>query len=121
MISDEILLYVISISFGFLGLLHFISPKILMKYSIEADLLNADIAVKMSGALLIAASIMLFTEKYWDYAFYGLCSFLIISSIILHKFWSKNTGIEQLNELLHFMKNILLAAMLWYLKDHLST
>ena len=119
MISDEILLYIISIGFGLLGLLHFIYPKILIKYSVEANLLDAGIAVKMSGALLIAASIMLFTEKYWEYAFYGLCGFLVISSFILHRFWSKNTGIEQLGELLHFVKNILLAAMLWYLKEKL--
>ncbi|MCB0688799.1 MAG: hypothetical protein KDC53_19815 [Saprospiraceae bacterium] len=90
----------------------------MIKYSVDADLLNADIAVKMSGALLLAASIMLFTEKYWDYAFYALCGFLVVSSVIIHRFWSKNSGIEQLTELLHFIKNILLAAILWYLKDH---
>lgn len=121
MISDEILLYIIAIGFGLLGLIHFIYPKILMKYSVEADLLNADVAVKMSGALLIAASMMLFTDKYWDYAYYGLCGFLVVSSVILHKFWSKNTGVEQLSELLHFVKNLLLAAMLWYLKDRLKS
>ncbi|MCB0669988.1 MAG: hypothetical protein KDC80_29380 [Saprospiraceae bacterium] len=120
MISSETLTYIIAIGFGLMGLLHFIFPRIMMKYSIEADLLNADVAVKMSGALLIAASIMLFTDKYWDYAFYGLSGFLLVSSIIMHRFWVKNTGVEQLSELLHFVKNLILAALLWYLKDRLK-
>lgn len=120
MISSETLTYIIAIGFGLMGLLHFIFPRIMMKYSIEADLLNADVAVKMSGALLIAASIMLFTDKYWDYAFYGLSGFLVVSSIIMHRFWVKNTGVEQLSELLHFVKNLVLAALLWYLKDRLK-
>lgn len=119
MISDEVLLYIISIGFGILGVLHFIFPKIVTKYSVEADLLNADVAVKMSGVLLIVCSVMLFTDKYWDQAFYALCAFLVISSLVVHKFWSKNTGIEQLSELLHFVKNLILAAGLWYIKDHL--
>ena len=119
--NSEVVLYIVAISFGLLGLIHYIFPKIVMKYSIEADLLNADVAVKMSGALLIASSIMLFTDKYWDYAFYGLCGFLVISSLIMHRFWTRNTGLEQLTELLHFVKNILLAVLLWYLKDRLST
>ncbi|MBK8503307.1 MAG: hypothetical protein IPL46_14475 [Saprospiraceae bacterium] len=120
MFSDQTLLYIIAGAFGFLGFLHFVFPKVLMKYSVEAGLLNADVAVKMSGALLIASSVMLFMPKYWDYAFYGLCGFLVISSLILHRFWSKNIGIDQLSELLHFMKNILLAFLLWYLKDKLE-
>lgn len=120
MLTDQTLLYLISGIFGLLGLLHFVFPKILMKYSVEAGLLNAEVAVKMSGALLIASSIMLFIPRYWDYAFYGFCGFLIVSSLILHRFWSGKTGMEQLSELLHFMKNILLALLLWYLKDKLQ-
>lgn len=120
MLTDQTLLYLIAGTFGLLGLLHFVFPKVLMKYSVEAGLLNADVAVKMSGALLITSSIMLFMPKYWDYAFYGFSGFLIISSLILHRFWSKKTGMEQFSELLHFMKNILLAFLLWYLKDRLK-
>jgi hypothetical protein len=34
----------------------------------------------MNGALLIVSSTMLFIRRYWDYAFYGFCGFLITSS-----------------------------------------
>ena len=120
MISDEVLRLIIAIFFGSLGLLHFIYGRIMEKYAVEGGLLNAEVAVKMSGALLITSSIALFIEKYVEYGYYGLCLFLVLSSLILHKFWSRSTGVEQLMELLHFLKNLLLAALIWYLKDHLN-
>ncbi len=120
MISEETLRIIIAIFFGSLGLLHFIYSRIMEKYAVEGGLLNAEVAVKMSGALLITSSVALFIEKYIEYGFYGLCLFLVLSSVILHKFWNKTTGVDQFVELLHFMKNIFLAILIWYLKDALT-
>ena len=119
MITNDFLLRIIAAFFGILGMAHFIFGKTMKKYAIEADLLNANVAVKMSGALLIISSIALLIPKYAERGFYGLCLFLVVSSLILHKFWTKNTALDQLIELLHFTKNLLLAVLLWYLKDKL--
>ncbi|NND33172.1 MAG: hypothetical protein HKN76_11325 [Saprospiraceae bacterium] len=120
MITDDILLRIIAIFFGSMGLVHFVFGKTLKKYAIEADLLNANVAVKMSGAVLIISSIALLIPKYVERGFYGLCLFLVISSLVQHKFWAKNTALDQLTELLHFSKNLLIAILLWYLKDQFS-
>ena len=117
MISDETLRIVLAIFFGLMGIIHFFYGKIMERYAVEVGLLNAEVAVKMSGALLLVSSAALFVEEYELYGFYGLCLFLILSSFILHKFWSKTDGVEQLVELLHFAKNIVLALVIWYLKD----
>ena len=119
MISPETLRTVLAVCFGSLGILHFVRGRLLEKYAVEGGLLNAEVAVRMSGALLIVSSVAIFIEKYAEYGFYGFCLFLILSNIILHKFWSKNTGIDQWLELLHFVKNILLAVLIWYIKDQL--
>ncbi len=118
MISEQTLRIIIAAVFGSLGLLHFFYGRILERYAVEGGLLNAQVAVKMSGALLIVSSAALFFEAYEAYGFYGLCLFLVLSSVILHKFWAKTTGVDQLIELLHFVKNLLLAILIWYLKDH---
>jgi uncharacterized membrane protein len=120
MISGDTLLKIIAIFFGTLGLLHFIFGKTLNKYAVEADLLNANVAVKMSGTLLLISGIALLFPDYAERGFYGICLFLVASSIVLHKFWAKNTALEQLIEFLHFAKNLLLAVLLWYLKNKLT-
>ena len=120
MISDDTLRLIISLFFGLLGLLHFIFGKAMEKYAIEAELLNANVAVKMSGTLLIGSSIALHIPKYAEFGFYGLSIFLVLSSVILHKFWTKTTILDQITELLHFMKNLLLAVFIWYLKEKLE-
>jgi uncharacterized membrane protein len=120
MISEDTLLKIIAIFFGTLGLIHFIFGKTVNKYAIEADLLNANVAVKMSGMLLMISSAALFVPDYAERGFYGLCLFLVASSIVLHKFWAKSTALEQLVEFLHFVKNLLLAVLLWYLKNKLT-
>ncbi len=109
------ILLAISIYFGLQGLMHFIFGKKMEKYAVENDLLNAEVAVRMSGAWLIAGSVLLHLPEYRDYGFYALCLFLLLSAVILHKFWSKHTLLDQILELLHFGKNIMLCLLLWYL------
>ena len=108
------MLLVLSITFGVLGLLHFIFSKTMERYAIDNGLLNSFIAVRMSGVLLLASSIALWIEDYKDYGFYGLMLFLLLASVIVHKFWDQPTALEQLKELLHFIKNLLLILLLWY-------
>ena len=120
MISDEFLLRIIAIFFGIWGLIHFLFGKTMKKYAIEAELLNANVAVKMSGALLMISSVALLLPDHSEKGFYGLCLFLIVSSLVMHKFWTKNSALDQVVDFLHFTKNLLLAILLWYIKDKLN-
>lgn len=117
MISDDLLLKIVAVFFGVFGIFHFLFGRHVERYAVDGGLLNSYVAIRMSGALLIAGSAALFIEKYQLYGFYALTIFLVLSAIILHKFWDRDTLEEQIKELLHFFKNLLLAVFVWYLKD----
>ncbi len=120
MISEAHVQMAIALTFGSLGLFHFVFGKTMQKYAVENGLLNANIAVKMSGALLIVSSVALYIEDYAHFGYYGICLFLVLSSLILHQFWSKKLAVDQLLEMLHFAKNLLLALLVWYLGELLT-
>ncbi|NND08953.1 MAG: hypothetical protein HKN87_21485 [Saprospiraceae bacterium] len=117
MISDDLILNLVAAFFGLFGLFHFLFGRHMERYAVDGGLLNSYVAIRMSGALLLVGSAALLIEKYQTYGFYAISIFLILSAVIMHKFWDKETLEEQIKELLHFSKNLLLAAFVWYLKD----
>ncbi len=117
MLTVEVLRIVLAVLFSIMGILHFIFRKPMTKYAVDSGLLNADIAVRMSGVLLVLCSVLLFIPKYTMYSFYGFCIFLLLANLTLHKFWTKPNAKEQLSEFLHFVKNIIILLLIWHIKD----
>ncbi len=118
MIDDESMRTIVAVFFSLFGLFHFLFGRHVERYAIDGGLLNSFIAVRMSGALMVVGSVALFFDKYRVYGCYAICIFLLLSAIIMHKFWEQETLSDQIKEFLQFMKNILLTLFLWHLSAH---
>lgn len=115
MIDDGTILTITSIFFGTVGVLHFVLTRPLEKYAVENGFLNAFVAVRMSGGLLIVGAIALQLEEYRQYGLYAICIFLLLSALLIHKFWDQDTLLNQVKEFLHFLKNLFIVLLVWYL------
>ncbi len=113
------LVTILSVFFGLFGILHFLSGKTLENYAVDNGLLNAFVAVRMSGALLISGAILVHIEDYQQFGFYAFTLFLLLSAFILHRFWDQDTRRNQMVEFFHFSKNIIMAILIWYVYENL--
>ena len=104
-----------SIFFGIQALLHILKPAVFENYAIKRGFLSAGQAVKLTGLLLIVGLIMLWVESLRFYGGIALGSFSLIAAFFMHRFWDEKTGEMQLLELQNFLKNILIAAILFLL------
>ncbi len=107
--------YLISALFIFLGLFHFWKSGMLEKYAVERGVLNPTIAIRMSGVFLILSGISLQMDQYRDYGLYVLSGFLVLSALVMHKFWDETKPKAQLLEFVHFVKSLIILASLWAL------
>ncbi|MDH3652530.1 MAG: hypothetical protein OEQ53_22755, partial [Saprospiraceae bacterium] len=98
-----------------LGLFHFWKSKLLENYAVDRGILNPTIAIRMSGVLLMLSGVALQMEEYRMYALYALTAFLVLSALIIHKFWDDTDPKLQLREFMNFIKNFIILAALWAL------
>jgi uncharacterized membrane protein YphA (DoxX/SURF4 family) len=109
----ETLIIVLGAFFVLSGIFHFINSSTIEKYAVGRGLLNANIAVKMSGVLLIGAGIVLIAvPKYHQYGFFVLAGFHFLAAVIIHRFWEEKNVEQQLVEGIQFMKNLIIMVLL---------
>ena len=116
----DTLLIILGAMFIISGLFHFINSSTIEKYAIDRGLLNANVAVKMSGVLLMGAGIVLIAfPEYHQYGFYVLAGFHVLAAIIIHRFWEEKSVEKQLVEGIHFMKNLIIMILFLIMATHL--
>jgi putative oxidoreductase len=94
--------------FIFSGINHFKQTKPMAQYAAAKKIPKPDIAVQVSGAVLIAggASILLGIKPKLGTA--AIIGFLAGVSPLMHDFWKKENPEERANDMINFMKNLAL-------------
>lgn len=115
----QILLILLGIFFLLNGLNHFFNSKILEEYAEKRSLLASKLMIKLSGILLCFGGITLISGFYLLYGIIGLCIFLLIASVTIHKFWGVENREIMMLESMHFAKNWAIIFELLYIGDSL--
>ena len=102
----QILLILLGIFFLLNGLNHFLNSKILEEYAEKRSLLASKLMIKLSGILLCFGGITLISGFYLLYGIIGLCIFLLIASVTIHKFCGLDNSEIIMLEFIHFANNI---------------
>jgi uncharacterized membrane protein YphA (DoxX/SURF4 family) len=94
--------------FIFSGINHFKQTKSMAQYAAAKKIPKPDIAVQVSGAVLIAggASVLLGIKPKMGTA--AIIGFLAGVSPLMHDFWKKENPEERANHMVNFMKNVAL-------------
>ena len=94
--------------FIFSGINHFKKPREMAQYAAAKKVPHPDLAVKLTGATLIAggASILLGTKPKLGAA--ALVGFLAGVSPIMHDFWKQEQPEQRMNDMINFTKNMAL-------------
>jgi putative oxidoreductase len=94
--------------FIFSGINHFKQTKSMAQYAAAKKIPKPDIAVQVSGAVLIAggASILLGIKPKLGTA--AIIGFLAGVSPIMHDFWKQENPEQRTNDMINFMKNVAL-------------
>jgi putative oxidoreductase len=113
--AKEWLMVAVSGLFILQALVHIFKPLVLEKYAVRRGFLSAGQAVRLAGLLLLAGGIALWIEAFRFYAGLVLAVFTLVAAFSMHKFWDETDGELQFLELLHFLKNLLIVAVLIFL------
>ena len=91
------------------GINHFKQTPQLAQYAASKNVPKPDVAVKVSGAALIAggASILLGIKPKVGTA--AIIGFLVGVSPIMHDFWRQEQPEQRMNDMINFTKNVALA------------
>jgi len=91
------------------GINHFKQSASMTQYAAAKNVPKPDIAVKATGAALIAGgtSILLGVKPKWGAL--AIIGFLAGVSPVMHDFWSQTDPEQRMNELVNFSKNMALA------------
>ncbi|HEY4048316.1 MAG TPA: DoxX family protein [Acidobacteriaceae bacterium] len=92
------------------GINHFRQSKALAGYAAAKQIPNPDLSVKASGVLLTAAGASLLLGLKPKAGALGVIGFLAVSSVLFHDFWNKEDPQQKQGDLVHFSKNLALAA-----------
>lgn len=115
----QVLLILLGIFFLLNGLNHFFNSKILEEYAEKRSLMASKLLIKLSGILLCFGGITLISGFYLLYGIIGLCIFLLIASVSIHKFWGLENKEIMMLESMHFAKNWAIIFELLYIGDSL--
>ncbi len=97
------------------GINHFTHGDALKQYAQYKQVPEPDLAVKLSGAVLIAAGASLVLGLKPRLGALGVLGFLGLASPLFHDFWNQQDATQKQNETIHFTKNMaLLAAALTF-------
>jgi putative oxidoreductase len=86
------------------GLHHFLSYSSMVQYTKFKGVPLAEVAVPLSGLLLLAAGVSLFLGYHPDLGVLALVVFLVPVSYAMHNFWAE-AGQQRAADLVNFLKN----------------
>lgn len=92
------------------GIHHFAEADKLRGYAAAKQLSCPELSVKASGALLVASGASLLLGIKPKAGALGAIGFLIAASVVFHDFWNISDPERKQGEMVHFSKNIALAA-----------
>lgn len=90
------------------GINHFVQKKSLSEYARAKHVASPDLAVSLSGALLVASGLCIVLGILVDIALVALAFFLFVVSVVMHAFWKDTDPMAKMNNHINFMKNIAL-------------
>jgi putative oxidoreductase len=92
------------------GINHFRQSEALAGYAAAKQVPNPPLSVKGSGALLTAAGASLLLGLKPKAGALGIIGFLAVSTVLFHDFWNHEDQQQRQADLIHFSKNLALAA-----------
>ncbi len=114
-----ILVILLGVFFILNGLNHLFNAKTVEEWAEQRGLFSPTIMVRLSGFLLIFGGLSLATGFLMLYGIIGLSIFLVLSSFMIHHFWTMKERDEKMIELTHFAKNLAILTELLYLASDL--
>ena len=114
-----ILVILLGVFFILNGLNHLFNSRTLAEWAETRGLFSPLLMVRISGVLLIFGGISLATGFLMLWGIIGLGIFLVLSSLLIHRFWTVSDREERMIELTHFAKNLAILTELLYLASDL--
>jgi putative oxidoreductase len=90
------------------GINHFVQKRSLSEYARAKHVASPELAVSLSGALLVASGLCIVLGIFVDIALLALVVFLFITSVVMHAFWKDTDPMMKMNNHINFMKNMAL-------------
>lgn len=90
------------------GINHFKNRKMLAQYAGSKDVVMPEMSVPLSGAMLLLGGASVVTGFKPTVGTAVLIGFLAVASAKMHDFWHQEDQTQQMNEMIHFSKNIAL-------------
>jgi len=91
------------------GINHFKNRKMLAQYAGSKNVSMPDIAVPLSGAMILLGGASIITGFRPAIGTAAVIGFLAAASPKMHDFWHQQDPTQQMNETIHFSKNMALA------------
>ncbi len=114
-----VLVILLGLFFVLNGLNHLFNSKTLSEWAEMRGLFSPLLMVRISGVLLIFGGFSLATGFLKLWGIIGLAIFLVLSSVLIHHFWTVKDREERMIELTHFAKNLAILTELLYLASDL--
>lgn len=100
------------------GLNHLFNTKMLEEYAAKRQLFEPRLAVLLSGVLLIVGGVTLMIEEVRLIGVYALCFFLLMATLMIHRFWAETDKYDRMMEGMNFTKNLAIAVELLYIGNY---
>ena len=110
----DILLLVLGLFFVLNGLNHLVNTHVYRKYATKRGLIHPTFMVRISAVVLILGGASLVIRQWMEWGLAGLALFLILASVMVHRFWGEQDRDSRLSEGMHLAKNILILTELAY-------
>ncbi|MBI39272.1 MAG: hypothetical protein CMF59_06710 [Leptospiraceae bacterium] len=110
----DILLLVLGLFFVLNGLNHLVNTHVYRKYATKRGLIHPTFMVRISAVVLILGGASLVIRQWMEWGLAGLALFLILASVMVHRFWEEQDRDSRLSEGMHLAKNILILTELAY-------
>ena len=104
----DILLLVLGLFFVLNGLNHLVNTHVYRKYATKRGLIHPTFMVRISAVVLILGGASLVIRQWMEWGLAGLALFLILASVMVHRFWEEQDRDSRLSEGMHLAKNILI-------------
>ncbi|MCE5305628.1 DoxX family protein [bacterium] len=117
-----LLLFIARVLFSILFIMssigHFTQRKSMAEYSKSKGVIAPDIAVIVTGLMLLLGGLSVLLGAYVQIGALLLVIFLVPTAFIMHNFWAIKDPMMKQNEQIHFMQDLALggaAFLIWYL------
>ena len=94
--------------FVYNGVNHFLNQKMMSQYAGAKGVANPDVAVPLTGSLLIAGGLSVLAGIRPRQGLVAIIAFLVPVSLQMHRFWEVEGQQERLAEMVNFTKNMAL-------------